>query len=299
VNPPTKRAPPQNDDEPGVKPSAPVRAASPMDSATFAANRAVGRIDLAVKQRGGSTRRGRLFESGPLRVRFPGPPAQEAEAVIVNTAGGVAGGDRLDLRIAVQAGAGLLVSSAAAEKVYRSTGPASEISVRLDVAAGARLAWMPQETILFDGARLIRGIEVDLTGDAQLLLAEAVVFGRTAMHEVVSQGCLIDRWRVRRDGRLIFADCARLDGAIAALLQETAIAAGGLAMATVLLVPADNAAIAAVRLCGQHCRGEIGISSWNGFALARLCGRDGATLRHDLTLLMSALRGKALPRLWC
>jgi len=269
-----------------------------MTAETFAANRAVGRIDLAVKQHAGFTRRAHVFEDGPLRVRVPGAPAREAEAVIVNTAGGIAGGDRLAIAVTAGEGAALVVTSAAAEKVYRALGPAAEIGVTLNVGAGASLAWMPQETILFDRARLARSIDVELAADAQLLLAEAVVFGRTAMGERVADGSFIDRWRVRRDGRLVFAESVRLDGAIAARLAEPAIAGGRVAAATVLVVPGDDATVAAVRACGQDCRSEVGVSAWNGIALARLCAVDGATLRHDLALVLRTLRGVPLPRLW-
>ena len=265
---------------------------------TFAANRAVGRIDLAVKAEAGITRRAQVFEDGPLRVRMPGAPSPEAEAVIVNTAGGIAGGDRHSIRVVAGEGASVVVTSAAAEKVYRTLGPASEIAVTLDVGAGASLAWMPQETILFDMARLSRSIDVSLAADARLLLAEAVVFGRTAMGEGVEHGGFTDRWRIRRGGRLIHAESVRFEGAIAARLAEPAIAGGRVAAATVLVVPGDDDTVAAVRVCAEDCRGEIGVSSWNGIALARLCAQDGATLHHDLALVLQALRRAPLPRLW-
>jgi urease accessory protein len=170
--------------------------------------------------------------------------------------------------------------------------------VRLEVGGGASLAWMPQETILFDGARLTRSIDVDLATDARLLLAEAIVFGRTAMGETVRDGSIADRWRVRRGGRLIHAESLRLDGVIAARLAEPAVARGRVAAATVLVVPGDDATVAAVHACGQDWRGEVGVSAWNGIALVRLCADDGAALRHDLGRVLRTLRGMPLPRLW-
>ena len=166
----------------------------------FAANRAVGRIEFAVKASGGVTRRSHVREEGPLRLRCPGPPSQELEAVIVNTAGGVAGGDRLALDLSVAPGAHLAVTTAAAEKIYRSLAADSVIEVKLKVAAGGSLAWLPQETILFDGARLARTIHVDLTDDARLIFAEAVIFGRIGMGEIMQHGCLHDRWRFIAQG---------------------------------------------------------------------------------------------------
>jgi len=198
-------------------------------AATFAANRALGSVTLSVKSVAGKTRRDAVHEAGSLRVRCPGAPAGELEAVLINTAGGVAGGDRFSLDVAAGEGTRLTVTTAAAEKVYRSLGEDSTVNVKLDIAAGATLAWLPQETILFDRARLARSIEVDLASDAQLFLAEAMVD--------------------------------------------------------------------AVRALQQRFGGEVGVSVWNGLASVRLCAADGAALRHDLTHVMTALRG-ALPRLW-
>ena len=261
----------------------------------FAENRAIGRIALSVALQDGATRRRRVYEDGPLRVRFPNSSARELDAVIVNTAGGVAGGDRHDIEIAVGAGASLGVTAAAAEKVYRTLGPPCEIALRLGVGAGARLAWLPQETILFDRAVLHRRIDVDLAGDASLLVAEAVVFGRTSMGEAVSEGGFSDRWRVRRGEALLFAETVRLDGAIGQKLAEPAVAGGGIGVATVLAVPGDETMVERVR--AQNFGGEVGASAWNGLAVARLCAKDGATLRRDLAAVVTAMGGR-LPRLW-
>jgi urease accessory protein len=261
----------------------------------FAANRASGRIALDAAAVGGVTRRTRVHEAGSLRVRFPNVAGEALDAVIVNTGGGMTGGDRFAIEIALGEGARLTAGTAAAEKIYRSIGPDAEMTVRLEVAAGGRLAWLPQETILFDGARLLRRIDIDLAQSASLVMAEAVVFGRAAMGEAVNHGLFADRWRLRREGRLIFADNARLDGAIAAKLAASAVAAGGIAMASVLVAPAGEAELSRVR--ALDFAGEAGISAWNGIALARLCGRDGATLRHDLIAVLAAL-GQSVPRLW-
>ena len=265
---------------------------------TFAANRARGSIVLAVRASAGVTRRSRLREEGPLRVRCPGPASAELEAVIVNTAGGVAGGDRFTLGVTVEPEARLIVTTAAAEKVYRTLAPEATIDVKLDVAAGGSLAWLPQETILFDRARLKRSIDVDLAEDARLVLAEAIVFGRSGMGEVVHDSFLFDRWRLRRSGRLMHAEALRLDGAVASRLAQPAVANGGIAVATVLVVPANEGTAAGVRALGDRFRGEVGVSAWNGLAAVRLCAADGEALRHDLVAVLAAVRGAPLPRLW-
>ncbi len=262
----------------------------------FAANRAEGRIALAVAACEGVTRRRHVAEQGSLRVRFPGPPKAELEAVLVNTAGGMAGGDRFGIEITADAGAQLVVGTAAAEKIYRSNREPTEVSVRLVLGAGASLRWLPQETILFDRARLVRRIDVDVAEGATLLLAEAIVFGRSAMGEQVEEGELIDRWRIRVGGRLAFAESVRLGGVIARRLAEPAVADGGCAMATVLLVPGTEEHVAAVR--AQDFAGEVGVSAWNGVAVARLVAREDAALRRDLARVLAALARGPLPKLW-
>jgi urease accessory protein len=259
----------------------------------FAANRAVGRLALAVAHDGRRSRRSRVYEDGPLRARFPNGPT--LEAVIINTAGGIAGGDHFNFEIDVGEGAELTATTAAAEKVYRAIEAPARIDVRLTVASAGKLVWLPQETILFQEARLRRTVEIDLAAEVSLLFVEAVVFGRTAMGETVTDGELFDRWRVRRSGEVIFADTMRLDGAIDASLGRAAVAAGHRAVATVLAVPADADALDRARSV-NFC-GEAGVSAWNGFMLARLVAADGAALRRDLQTLLAALHGSP-PRLW-
>jgi urease accessory protein len=264
----------------------------------FAANRASGRVALAVKASAGMTRRSHLREEGPLRVRCPGPPSPELEAVIINTAGGVAGGDQFTLEATVAPGARLVITTAAAEKVYRSLGPDALIDVTLKVGAGGSLAWLPQETILFDQARLARAIDIELADHAQLIFVEALVFGRAGMGEVVHNGRLFDRWRIHRQRRIVHAEVMRFDGEIAAKLAQPAVADGGLAMATLLILPGDEMTAAGVRALGHRFRGEAAVSAWKGMMVARLCAKDGAALRHDLVAILSAIRGVSLPRLW-
>ena len=261
------------------------------------ANRATGCIKLSLGARDGITQRTSVHEAGSLRVRFPTAAPEMLEAVFINTAGGMTGGDDFSIGLSLDAGAQLLAGTAAAEKIYRSTGADATFALAIDATAGSRCVWLPQETILFDRARLSRRIDVNLSADATLLMAEAIVFGRSAMGEAVEQGSLTDRWRIRRDGQLIFAENVHLDGAIAGKLAQPAIANGGVAIATVLAIPGDEQMISAVRDCGESFTGEVGISAWNGIAVARLCAPDGATLRHDLALLLSSL-DVTMPRHW-
>ncbi len=267
-------------------------------SAIFAANRARGAVTFDVHQVEGVTRRRQLHESGSLRVRFPSPEAEGLSAMFVNTAGGIAGGDRFDIDIAVGEGSSLAVTTAAAEKVYRAHGPAAEVNIALKASAGAHLSWLPQETILFDRARISRRIDIELAEGASLLLCEIVVFGRAAMGERMLQGEFVDRWRLRRGGRLVFAETVRLDGDIGARLTKPAVANGGVAIGTALIVPGDEALVERIREVADSFGGEVGISSWNGFAMARFCAQDAARLRADMMAVLGRASGSALPRMW-
>ncbi len=267
-------------------------------SETFAANRAVGAVKFDVHLKDGATRRRELHEAGSLRVRFPSPEQQGLSAVFVNTAGGIAGGDRFDIDITAREAAHLTVTTAAAEKVYRSHGPDAQVNIALRVEAGARLAWLPQETILFDQARVSRKIDIDLADNASLLLCEIVVFGRAAMGEVMTRGSFIDRWRLRIGGKLAFAETIRLDGDIAAKLASRAVANGGVAIGTALIVPGDESVVERIRESADAFGAEVGVSAWNGFAMARFCAQDAARLRADMMKVLNCVSPSGLPRLW-
>jgi urease accessory protein len=265
-------------------------------TSALAENRAVGHIACSVRRHAGATRCARLFEEGPLRLRCPNSSAGALEAVIINTAGGIAGGDRLHIDLNIAQDSRLTVTTAAAEKVYRSLGPDATIDINLQVESGAALAWLPHETILFDQARLNRAIRIDLANDAQLVFAEAIVFGRSGRGEQVSHGRLIDRWRLHCEGHLLHAEAVHFDGTIAEKLAHRAVTAGNVAIATVLICPGDENIAEAIRT--QKCCGEVGVSAWKGIAIARLCSSDGAVLKRDLVNLISTLPRACIPRLW-
>jgi urease accessory protein len=269
-----------------------------LSASVFAANRARGAVAFDVRSVDGVTRRGTLHESGSLRVRFPSPEGEGLSAVFVNTAGGVAGGDRFDIEIAAGEGARLTLTTAAAEKVYRATAQPAELNIALKVADGAHLSWLPQETILFDRAKMSRHIEIDLAGNASLLLCEIAVFGRAAMGERMQQGAFVDRWRMRRDGKLVFAETVRLEADVGRKLAQRAIANGGVAIGTALIVPGDEALVERVREIASSFGGEAAISAWNGFAMARFCAQDAARLRADTMAVLGRASPAPLPRLW-
>ena len=243
-----------------------------------------------------------MFETGGYRLRMPRSHGPDCDAVMVNTGGGMAGGDALRLGFACGPGADVTLTSTAAEKVYRSDGLATRIAVTLDVAKGGRLDWLPQETILFDGADLRRTLDVSLASDATLLMAEMLVFGRLAMGEVMRAGTLRDRWRIRRDARLVVAEDVALEHDVAALLDRPALGAGARASATLILVAPDaEPRLDAVRgaLAGSEPTGlAAGASAWNGHLTVRALSASPALLRAAIVRVLGVLRSRGPPRSW-
>ena len=233
----------------------------------------------------------RMREAGAAKVRFP---QGGSEAILINTGGGLAGGDEFAFDITAGPEAALTITTQAAERVYRTLGPAASVKVALKIEAGARLKWLPQESILFNGASLSRRIDADLGDGATLLAVESVILGRAAMGETIHQATLRDRWRIRRSGRLIFADDLAFDGPPPAT-PDTLGHAG--AMATVVLVSdASEMLIDDVRAL----IGESGsASAWSGKLVARLVAKDGFGLRKVLVSVLSQLAGgESLPKVW-
>lgn len=269
----------------------------PVSEAPAALQRARGEIDARFGPVAGRTCIRRLRQAGSLKLRIPRLPGGEAEAVAINTAGGLAGGDRLAQRFHVEPGARLTVTTQACERVYAALGDtAAELSTRLAVGEGAEALFLPQETILFDRARLRRTLDVDCAATGRFLLTESVLLGREAMGETLREGLLHDRWRVRHAGRLVFADDLRLAGDLAALARRPAVLAGARAFATVLWTPrAEGPSLPAIReLLGDNGgAGEIG-----DLAVARLVADGGYALRARLVPLLAALSGAPLPQVW-
>jgi urease accessory protein len=249
--------------------------------------RSEGAVALAVGRQGLR----RLSEAGACKARLlPGA----REAILINTGGGLAGGDRLSIAIDAEDETALTVTTQAAERVYRSDGAMAEVEVKLSAGMAAHLAWLPQETILFDGAALNRRIEVDISAATRFLALESFILGRAAMGETVRSGTCRDRWRVRREGVLVFAEELALDFPLAA---SPAILGTHLAFATLVYLGPDAegrlaAARAAIGVSG-------GASAWSGKLIARIVAGDGFALRRVLISLLPVLAGgSGLPRIW-
>lgn len=223
--------------------------------------------------------------------------------VLINTAGGITGGDRLRYDAEVAAGTHAIVTSQAAERAYRVSAGTGQVITVLKIADGGFLEWLPQEVILFNRSALTRTFSADLSGTARLLALETVFIGRTAMVETVESLTFADRWRLRRDGRLIFADDIRLNGDPKHQLAGTATAGGGHAFATLV----DCAPDAETRL--EHARAGLNTaltsptvraaaSAWNGILVARFVGSDSRHLKDTIITFLETYRGRPLPRVW-
>ncbi len=260
--------------------------------------RTFGEARVAFRRRDATTVLDDLYQAGAGKIRLPRHGAGPGpEAVLINTAGGLTGGDRLRFEVAAGGDAAVTATTQASEKIYRSIGGVAAIETRLTLGAGARLDWLPQDTILFDGAALERRLSVDMAADASLLVLESVVFGRAAMGETVENGRFLDSWRIRRDGELVFADETRLTGPIVETLRRSATAAGDAALATVLAVRADAHDL--LDPLRAVLPGSAGTSAFNGLLVARLTAPDSRALRNALERALHVLRaGAPLPKVW-
>ncbi len=259
-----------------------------------------GAIRLVFRRDGVRTYPATSFQRGTMKLRFPNSPQPLVpETVLVNISGGLTGGDQVSLDVALERGAEAVIASQACEKIYRSPGGAAHIRAAITLCEGASLHWLPQPTILFDGARLARATSIEMAPDARLLSVEANIFGRTAMQEDVLTGALADRTHITRGGVRVHADIFSLDGEIAARLDRPAILGGARAMATIRYVAPDAPAHlepVRARLAALACEG--GVSAWDGMLIVRLVAPDGYRLTGYLTDLLEHVRGRRLPRCW-
>jgi urease accessory protein len=269
-----------------------------------------GAVEIGFAFKEGRTRLTHLYQTDPLRALFPDGPAGELPvAVLVTTSGGLVGGDRLRIGVDMGPGTSAHVTAQSAEKIYGSNGPDTAVDISLTVGAGARLEYLPPETILFDAARLRRRAAVELAADAVLLAGEILVFGRIASGERMASGLVHDAWALRREGRLIWADGFHLaDDSLGSLHSKAADPAcldGATSCATLLLVAPDAAAFLAgarASIAASGVRGGATIVS--GVLVARLLGTDAQAVRGAYVRLAGELRQaqaglpSRLPGLW-
>jgi urease accessory protein len=269
-----------------------------------------GSAAVSFHVRDGATALSHLYQSDPLRVLFPRPePREPATGVLVTTSGGLVGGDRLDVTVTSGAGAAGRVLGQAAEKIYRTTGEDSHINIRLEVERDGWLEWLPQETIVFENARLRRLTVANVAPGARLLAGEIVVFGRTAMGERVTQGLVREAWDIYRDGRLVWADAVHIDRALKQTLSATSGFDGAVAFASLVYVGDDaadrlEAARELLRETGENSELRTGATQLGDVLVVRWLGRKTSRLRQAYGEFWAAFRHRlagyprTMPLLW-
>jgi urease accessory protein len=249
--------------------------------------RSVGHVHVRIEQDGIAIMR----EAGSAKCRCP---RGTHEAILINTSGGLAGGDVVHIKGEVGTGAKLTLTSQAAERIYRTLGPAADVKVSLSAGKDSTLLWLPQESIFFEDSALTRSLDVDLHEGATFLGLEPMIFGRTEMGERINQVSVTDRWNIRRGGELIHAEAFKL-GPNWPMSQASF--GNNFAVATLLLVsPQAELLLQKVRkVLGPN----DGASAWNGKLVARLLAKDGFHLRKTLIQVLVACVGRGhLPKCW-
>jgi len=247
-----------------------------------------------------------LFQSSPIRIMFPrGRASAIEEAVFVNTGGGIAGGDRLEFGVTALADASLAVTSQAAEKVYRALNEPARIATKLKACEAAKLAWLPQETILFNRARLSRETEIELVSGAELLALEWLVLGRAAHGEEVIGGHINDSWRVRRDGRLIWADSFRAQDETFPHLRRKALLSNCKAIGTLVYFGPDlDRRLEFVRDIASSLDCHCAATSVGGLIVVRVAAEMALDLKLGLCSFLQQFSDElgpgpfAVPKMW-
>jgi len=284
--------------------------------------RALGEAHLTTKlsthDAGRNSRLDQFRQQGCCKIRLPQLTTQTGsgknitaallEAVMINSSGGLTGGDRLDWRFKTAANTALGITTQACERAYKSNKDTAKVTVDLTLEANSQLNWFPQETILFDGSALERNLTINMAESAKLCMVEPIIFGRQAMGENLQRAHFRDRWQIRRDGHLVHSEAFAIsktdkpkNAYIDPLLGRHSLD-GNLAVATVLLVSPDaedklEAARAYAR--AENDKEFLVVSAWNGKLLARLLFKDAYTLRKSLIPLLELLNdGATMPKAW-
>ncbi|MEO7221771.1 MAG: urease accessory protein UreD [Devosia sp.] len=258
--------------------------------------RARGEGRVIAVARDGQTEIQSLYQDGCAKIRLPHTHNESLQAVLMNTAGGLTGGDHIRWTAAAKPGAKLVLTTPACERVYRSLGSDARVENRLVAHEGAHIDWLPQETILFEGSRLDRKLEVELLDGATLTAVEAVLIGREAMGEAAPNARLRDNWRIKRNARLIHAEATVLS-ADPAERSSLSLLDGAIAFATVLhIAPDAERRLDAVRTLLPESGGASVIGER---LIVRLLAKDGLALRRSLSPIIALLSSAgSIPRLW-
>lgn len=246
---------------------------------------------------------------GPLRVQKALYPEGEGvcQALLLHPPSGLVGGDHLQIGVQVGEGAHAQLTTPGAGKWYRSAGAEAAQILDFSVATGGTLEWLPQETIVFDGALARMHSHVAISGDARFLGWEILCLGRSAAGERFTQGHLALATRIERDGRPLWVERGQLDGDDPLLASPVGFAGATVSATLLATLPVGFAAAPLLEACraiapadGAHC----GLTALSGLLVARYLGDASEAARHWLTqlwrLLRPALLGREaiIPRIW-
>lgn len=268
-------------------------------SATPSVQRARGALSISAQLGyGNTTRLKNLRQEGSYRAIFPAPSAGKLDAVLINTAGGITGGDQFSVSVTAQTDAHISVTTQAAERIYRAAaGCTGRISNHLRVAKAARLFWLPQETILFDGCQIDRALDVDVDATGSALILEPLVFGRQASGETLRSCAFQDRVSITSNGQPIYLDCIRMNGDLAAALARSAIAGGARAMASLVYVdPEARRLLAPCRALLPTTAGASMLSE--RVLVVRMLAQDSFALRAALLPILKLFTNDTVPKNW-
>jgi urease accessory protein len=258
--------------------------------------RSLGSLKLSTKMCSGVSVIDRFRTSGATKVAFPSR-VDVVEAIILNTSGGLTGGDRFEANASAGPETRLALTTQAAERAYRSRSGSARISTRLEVGDGATLHWLPQELIVFDGAAIERRLDIHVAPRAEAVIVEPIVFGRRAMGETRISGTFRDRITLYRNGTPIYRDRIDLSGRIADRLDRLATAGGMTAVATIMYCgPAAELHLPKLRALLPSSGGASIVTP--GLLMVRLLAEDAFLLRKTLVPLLECLSGAALPKSW-
>lgn len=261
--------------------------------------RAQGTAKVAVKHRDRKSVLDTLYQQGCAKIRVPKSQGSWLEAVLINSSGGLTGGDRLAWAAEAQADTHLVVTTQACERVYRSICGHARVTTELEIGTGARLDWLPQETILFEAAALDRKLDVSMAADATFLGLEAIILGREAMGEDAVAAALTDHWRVRRDGQLLHAEMTRLEADCLISRTNRALLDDARAFGTLCFIGEDADRKAEQTKALLAACPNAGVSTIGDKLTVRALAASGYDLRKILMPVIALLAaGQAVPRLW-
>lgn len=260
--------------------------------------RSHGRATASFATRLGQTRLADLAQQGSAKAMLPRVAGAVPEVVFLNTSGGLTDGDSLFYGLTLGEACHVSATTQTAERVYASRGGAAQAAVQMQVGAGGRLDWLPQETILFEDSHLARSTQIDLAEDASCLLCESVVLGRHAMGETLQRAQLTDARMVRRSGRPVWAETLRLDADVLADRSAALLGPAGAFAVIALVAQGAEDAVGPLRAALGHPGVTAAASGWNGKCVARILARDGWPLKQQIAQALAVLRHGPLPRVW-